>query len=369
MIGGAAVLVVALVAAAMVMVADGTAAQQVADTTPATVLVGVPTTDPGVEQMANSTTIDSMLASLRPSMVALRVVGATGTTTVTALVAESGGIIVTSAQALVGARSVTAIEPDGSRQTPVAVGVDPTSGLAVLRIADDLPAADFDTADPAIGATAVAAVLVPGSRAGASPLTEIYGGTVTSAGQALASDAATTTFSATGVQVPLSDADRGCALVDRVGRVSGMLESVRGSGQSTMAVFLPAELVEGVTQQLVTSGAVQPGWLGVDTSNAAPTTISAQGAVVPTIPTADGALLDAVESGSPAAQAGLETGDVITAVDGDRVNSSAELHARIYPDPPGTTVMVTFARGGSTLTTSVVLGTPDPDAPGDPTSP
>ena len=62
--------------------------------------------------------------------------------------------------------------------------------------------------------------------------------------------------------------------------------------------------------------------------------------------------------GSPAALAGLDAGDVVTAVDGAPVHSMAELMTRLYPDPPGTSVVVTFDRSGVTGTTEVELADP-----------
>lgn len=169
MVGGAACLLVVVVVATvgMVIVADGTAEQQSSETTLGLAsLTGTPTTDPGLGGMAASRAIDTMVSQVLPSTVALRVRSADGaTSTVTGLVAESGGIIVTASVALAGARSVTAIEPDGTREVAEPVGIDPTSGLAVLRIADDLPAATFDAGDPQVGGVAVAAALEPASHA------------------------------------------------------------------------------------------------------------------------------------------------------------------------------------------------------------
>ena len=109
-----------------------------------------------------------MVASVRPSTVALRI-DDHGRSSTTGLVAESGGIIVTPSQALSGAKSITAIEPDGTREPATVVAVDQTSGLAVLRIDDDLPAATFDDDDLPVGAIAVAATLKPGTRAHPAP--------------------------------------------------------------------------------------------------------------------------------------------------------------------------------------------------------
>ena len=177
------------------------------------------------------------------------------------------------------------------------------------------------------------------------PVSSVYAGPVVSAGQALGADSVTTAFSTTAVQAPLSREDLGCVLLDSSGHVSGMLEMVRGSGPSTMAVFLPAELVIGVARQLVNSGTVEHGWLGVQSSDAAPTTTTPDGAVVTASSAADGARLDSVASYSPAADAGLVPGDVITAIDGSQVHSTAELRSRLYADPPGSSLSVTIQRG------------------------
>ena len=115
--GGAACLLVVVVVATvgMVIVADGTAEQQSSETTLGlTSLTGTPTTDPGLGGMAASRAIDTMVSQVLPSTVALRVRSADGAiSTVTGLVAEAGGVVVTASSALAGARSVTAMSPTG----------------------------------------------------------------------------------------------------------------------------------------------------------------------------------------------------------------------------------------------------------------
>jgi len=367
--GATACLAVALVAAGLIMVATGTAEQASSDTTTGVAtLVGAPTTDPGLGPMGRSDSVATMVSSIRPSTVALIVHRAGRASTVTGLVAESGGIIVTASQALLGARSITAVEADGSRQVADLVGVDDTTGLAVVRIDDDLPAATFDDDDPTVGQVAVVAALGPRLRRRAMPASVVYAGMVISTGQALGADPTTSAFSATAVKAPLSQADLGSVLLDSSGHVSGMLQMTTGSGASTMAVFLPAELVVGVARQLVTSGTVEHGWLGVQSGEAEPTTRPSQGAVVTASSPTEGARLEAVDSASPAAAAGLAPGDIITAIDGDQVQSTAELRARLYPDPPGSSLWITYERGGATLSTSVVLADPESAAPGDASS-
>jgi S1-C subfamily serine protease len=280
LIGGAACLLVVVVVTAvgMVIVANGTAEQQSSETTLGlTSLTGTPTTDPGLGGMAASRAINTMVARVLPSTVALRIQSANGATSdVTGLVAESGGIIVTASAALVGARSVTAIEADGTREATDPVGIDPATGLAVVRIDDDLPAATFDADDPPVGGVAVAAALEPASHTHAGPAS-VYAGTVMSAGQAPTDPALANGFSATAVDAPLTRRDLGCALLDARGHVSGMLVTTEGTGRSTMGFFLPGQLVLDVTRQLVTSGKVENGWLGVASVTAAPTRAEVRG--------------------------------------------------------------------------------------------
>ena len=98
-----------------------------------------------------------------------------------------------------------------------------------------------------------------------------------------------------------------------------------------MAVFLPSELVLGVALQLVESGTVDHGWLGIRASDAEAATATSNGAMVASTSTSDGALVDSIELDSPAFEAGLEPGDVITAIDGDQVHSAAELRSASIP--------------------------------------
>ena len=146
------------------------------------------------------------------------------------------------------------------------------------------------------------------------------------------------------------------------GHVVGMLAMTKGRGKSAMAVFLPSELVLGVALQLVESGTVDHGWLGLEVSDADVTTAS-DGTMVASSSTSDGALVDSTVVGSPASFAGLAPGDVITAIDGDQVHSAAELRSRLYPEPPGTDLAVTYERGGFTSVVSVILADQDGAAP------
>ena len=353
--GAAACVIVGLVAAGLIMAttngADGNGAGSVPRLAS---LTDVPTTEAGVGRLAPAATVASMVDGIRPSLVALRVDSSTGTSVATGLVVESGGMIVTSSDAVPRSRSVTVVEPDGTTGPATKVGFDPASGLSVLKIGDDLPAANFDFAGPSPGSVAMALALEPDHRFGAAPTPRLYAGTVVSAGVALGLDRVSTTFAAIGVEVPVTASDVGCPLLDAGGQVVGMLERSGGKGLASASTFLPAELVWGVAEQLVSNSSVGTGWIGATSTNA----------VLPgASPTPVGALVDSVTPGSPAAMGGVQSGDVVTGVDGYRVRSSAEFKTRVYADPPGTDVTVTLDRAGTTETRYLVVGHADPDAP------
>lgn len=373
LVGGATACVVfALVAAGLVMTTMSSGDEGAAGTPS---LVGSPTTEPGLVRVTSSATITGMVASIRQSTVALSVERGGRTATSIGLVAESGGIIVATSAAVSGARSITVIEPGGTRRAATLIGADPASGLVVLQISDDLPAATFDGGDLPAGSVAFALSLAPGRQTGSAPTPEVYAGTVVSVGEPATTDQAATepvtadqaaTFAATEVRTPLTAGDIGCPLLDSSGQVEGMLAETAGSGSSTLSMFLPAELVLGVARQLVSAGTVEHGWLGVDSGGTQPTSTVGTGT---TPSTAVGARVGSVDSGSPAAVDELAPGDVITALDGDRVQSDAELRTRLYADPPGTAVQITFERGYTTMTRTAVLADPAADDPGADPSP
>ncbi len=167
-------------------------------------------------------------------------------------------------------------------------------------------------------------------------------------GTTLDLDTVSSTFAVVGVEAPLTTSDIGCPLLDSSGQVAGVLDRVGGTGLRSASTFLPAELVWGVADELISAGHVDPGSLGITSADAADPV---------------GALVTSVAPGGPAAVAGLEDGDVLTAIDGYPVRSPAELGTRLYTYAPGTQVTVTVDRAGSTLTRWADLDDADPDAP------
>jgi S1-C subfamily serine protease len=352
--------IVALVAAGLMVTTTNGPEQEATTTVPDMAsLTSAPTTEAGVARMASARALASMLASVRQSTVALTITSSHGTSFATGLVVEYGGIVVTTARGVKGARSITVTEAGGSSQPAEWVDTDPSSNLSVLHISENLPVATFDDADPPTGSTAVAMAVSPARRRSAAPIPVVYAGTVQSAGQALGLDPLTSAFAVTAIAAPLSPDDVGCPLIDKGGQVVGMLEEVAPSGTSSMSIFLPSELIYGVAEQLVTLGEVDKGSIGATPD---PEESGTTGSPA-------GAELGSVDPTGPAAAGGLQVGDVITSVDDAPVRSAAELDNWLYADPPGSTLTVTFQRGGESHMRSLQVVDPDADAPGSVSSP
>jgi S1-C subfamily serine protease len=357
-VGAGAVCVAgALLASGLVLATSGASPDAAGPPPPGTTATSLamvttpPTTEAGTANLAGTTQMDQMAVTVRPSLAALTVTRPSGVSMTTGIIAESGGIIATTAAAIAGARSISLDGSDGTRTPADLVGSDPASGIAVVRVASDLPVANFDSTDPVPGSTMMAMAMHPGSGSGSAPRSSVYAGAVRSSGTAVGTDGVPSAFSVTTADLPLGAHDSGCALLSGQGLVSGLLDATETDGDTTVGVFLPAELVLGVTRQLVAAGAVERGWLGIEASDISGTT----GATVTGDTLSDGATLDAVDAQSAAAPAGLQIGDVIVGIDGGAVHSTAELRTRLYADLPGTTVMVAVERAGTLGTTPAVL--------------
>ncbi|MGA8370803.1 MAG: PDZ domain-containing protein [Acidimicrobiales bacterium] len=343
--------------------ASPTASSASTASTTADVIAG-PTTEAGETRTITRQRMAQTLSTIGPSMVALAVTVGGRTIDSTAVTVGGGGVVVALASALAGATSVTTVDRGGHRTSAALLASDPTSNLAILRVNGAPPVAQFsDAADLKPGDATVA--VAPEPRTDRTGVTDaVYAGTVRSSGTAVNADATTTAMSATTVNAPLNQGDAGCALINQAGDVAGIMDTTTTMNGRRVSVFLPADLVVGVAAQLMATGSVQHGWLGVDASDlrssppgarTASTASTASTARTTSTGTARGALVDTVQAGGAAAQAGIRVGDSIVDIDGRSVRSLADLRTRLYAEPPGAAVTVTYTRGGIPSTVGVEL--------------
>ena len=137
------------------------------------------------------------------------------------------------------------------------------------------------------------------------------------------------------------------------GKVIGVNTAIfsPSGGNVGIGFAIPASLAKQVIQDLKDDGAVTRGWLGVNIQN-----ISAEIAESLGVKGAKGALVSEVTPGSPAARAGLMTGDAITEVNGKPVKSPRDLARRISSLAPGSDVELTIYRNGRKVSEKVTIG-------------
>lgn len=146
----------------------------------------------------------------------------------------------------------------------------------------------------------------------------------------------------------------GGPLIDVHGRVIGMntaivtadnpSATVERQGQSAGIGFaIPLDTIESVAGQIIETGVVVKGFLGVSLTDA-DRLVLPEGSL-PEGFRGGGVLVTGLVEGQPAARAGLQTGDIIIAVNGERVPDNAVLRAKIGSTRPGTTVMLRVVRG------------------------
>jgi putative serine protease PepD len=141
---------------------------------------------------------------------------------------------------------------------------------------------------------------------------------------------------------PINHGNSGGPLLNALGQVIGVDAQIESnSGASDGVGFaIPSNTVRTVVTQLIAGRTVQYAYLGVQ---------------VDTTAQADGASLTTVLASTPAAKAGLQKGDLITAMAGTTIHSGDDLSSVIAAHKPGDTISVTFTRGGKTHTVQVKL--------------
>jgi len=156
------------------------------------------------------------------------------------------------------------------------------------------------------------------------------------------------------IDAPVNKGNSGGPTFDVEGNVIGVNTAIfsPSGGSVGIAFAIPAETVKNVVAQLRDKGTVTRGWIGVQIQPVTPDIADSMG-----LKQATGALVAEPQAGSPAAKAGIQSGDVITSVDGQDIHDARELARRIGTMAPGITVQLGVIHQGENKTLSLTLGT------------
>ena len=258
----------------------------------------------------------------------------------------SNGIIMTNAHVVDGANNVHVKLADRREFKAKVIGVDKQTDIAVIKInAKNLPTVKLgDSSKVQVGQW----VLAIGSPYGFE--NTVTAGIVSATSRALP-DGTYTPFIQT--DAPINPGNSGGPLFNMQGQVIGINSQIysQTGGFQGLSFAIPINLAHQIEEQLVAHGKVERGRIGVTIQDVDQGLAQSFGLDKP-----GGALISSVEKGSPAAKAGLESGDVILGMDGHEVSRSNQLPPMVAAVKPGHKATFEIWRHGHKKDITVTVG-------------
>jgi Do/DeqQ family serine protease len=267
------------------------------------------------------------------------------------IVDAKNGYIVTNAHVIKNASEITVTLLDDVEHKAEVVGTDERSDVAVLRVKETSLPAEIKLADSSrlqVGDFVIAI----GNPFGLQH--SVTSGIVSALGRTGISRDGLEDFIQT--DAAINPGNSGGALVGLDGDLVGINSVIlsQTGGNIGIGFAIPSNLVRSIMEQLIATGEVSRGQLGVSAFSLSPEYRKSLG-----LPdTAQGALVSQVTTGSAAARAGIEVGDVITSVRGQPIRSAAELRNAIGLLKVGESVAIGLLRDGKPRTLTAVLREP-----------
>ncbi|MGO8834561.1 MAG: Do family serine endopeptidase [Roseiarcus sp.] len=274
---------------------------------------------------------------------------------------SADGYIVTNNHVVDHATEVTVTTIDGKSIPAKVIGTDAKTDLALLKVKEggDYPFVTFADQAPRVGDWVIA-VGNPFGLGGT-----VTAGIVSARGRDIGSGPYDDFLQ---IDAPVNRGNSGGPTFNGEGQVVGVNTAIfsPSGGSVGIGFAIEADVVKSVVQALKDHGAVARGWLGVEIQPVTADIAESLG-----IKAASGALVSRAQPNSPAAAAGVKTGDVITAVNGESVADPRELARKIALLGPGKTAELAVIRDGAAQTIGVKLAAManDKEAKADATAP
>ncbi len=264
------------------------------------------------------------------------------------VIVSPDGTILTNHHVVQGATKVTVELADRRSFEAKVVGTDAPSDLAVLKVeARSLPALSFGDSDRVrVGDV----VLAFGDPLGVGQTVTM--GIISAKGRATSlGDGSFEDFLQT--DAAINQGNSGGALVNTAGQLVGINSQIisPSGGNIGIGFAIPAQMASNVMTQLLHGGQVHRGLLGVTVQGVNSDLATSLG-----LPEVSGALVSGVSKGGAADKAGVQRGDVIVSLNGQRVSDGNELRNQIASTQPGSSVTLGLFRDGRQRTAEVRLG-------------
>jgi serine protease Do len=261
-------------------------------------------------------------------------------------IVSADGYVVTNNHVVEHASEVEVALDDGRSLPAKVIGTDKRTDLALLKISDGnkLPYVEWSTTQPRVGDWVIA-VGNPFGLGGS-----VTAGIVSARGRDIGAGPYDDFLQ---IDAPVNRGNSGGPAFDARGAVVGVNTAIYSpSGGSVGIGFaIPSEVARDVIAALKDKGVVARGWIGVKIQP-----VTAEIAESLGLKSAKGALIAQPQKGAPAEAAGLKAGDVITGVNGEKIDSPRDLARRIAAMGPNKTVDLTFVRNGAEKSAKLTLG-------------
>ncbi len=257
------------------------------------------------------------------------------------------GYVLTNDHVVEGVTDIQVTLHDGRTTVGKIVGTDPDTDLAVVRITvPGLTAVTFGQSDQTRVGDIVLAIGDPFSVGQTVTM-----GIVSAVGREIGSANPFGSFIQT--DAAINPGNSGGALVDASGNLIGINTLIfsRSGGYQGIGFAIPVSLAKRVMEQIIETGTVVRGWFGVEVAPITPELAESLG-----LRSTQGAIVGAIERGSPAEKSGMKLGDVIVGIAGKNVSDQSVLLNAIAEVPPGKSVAVRVLRGRQELTLDVLVG-------------
>jgi S1-C subfamily serine protease len=255
------------------------------------------------------------------------------------IIISPDGYIVTNNHVVQGAQKVTVTLSDGSAFTATIVGTDAETDLAVVKIsANNLSYLHFlsnsleqlSVLDPVVAVGN--ALALPGGPTWTT-------GVISNLGRSIEESTGVVLNNIIQTDAAINGGNSGGPLLDRAGQVVGINVAIASNAEN-IGFAISTDTAIPIVQGLITEGKVVRPWLGVSVTTVTSTIQQYYNLAVNT-----GALITSVTDGSPADEAGLRPGDVITKMDGEDISTTADLTSAIGSHQIGDQVEIVYYRG------------------------
>ena len=257
------------------------------------------------------------------------------------------GYILTNHHVVEAASEIQVALMDGRNAEARIIGSDPESDLAVLKIdLDELPSITFGESEKARVGDIVLAI---GNPFGVGQTMTM--GIIGALGRSQVGINTFENFIQT--DAAINPGNSGGALTDTSGNLIGINTAIysRSGGSLGIGFAIPVDAAKQIMQQIIETGGVVRGWLGVSMQDLTPELAESFG-----LKKAGGALIAGVLKNGPADDAGIKPGDVLVAVNGKLVFNSSEMLNMVASLAPGKSAALTILRNGGQQDIQVRIG-------------